>query len=592
MGSTLTLSREDGNYLISFTAFFIGLVSTRFWRIICFILHNSFSTSTPRDALHHQQQAILRNSGSVDSGLFIFLQLAWAWRKNTKRIFVRVWPVIATATFLTVAFTIAGGFSSSISTGIGNDVLLDGSNCAFVNTQFADNEALNLLQPYISRQSNNAANYAQQCYGTNTSGMFDCGTVVKARIPSYVDNQTACPFAEGLCQSNANIRIDTGYIDSHEHLGLNAPSNERVIFRTVLQCAPLVTEGYTSSISTSSENYTLYNYGPRNPQQNYTFKTSNSDTQYQYKGNEFKLRYDNLISCVPALSCIFGCSADYRTNHSSYLSYVFNGTRGPVSSDFIPTPGLFPTEGDLVLTFLSANGVEFLERTDDPWYRGNVPGANMTWSRGSNISWNGMTYRMDEAASPMGCLQQFQFCNPAFPEGGRCGPLASLLDAQLLAAHLFNITYEQLRSLTHEQMVESGILETPAAARYIWLLMFLTAAVPSWVTLINVLGPNSLASQQSLTRASSVLGTIPSNQWQLDVKNWWAIYMASLQAGIVNTAYGSHDPTLKPYEIPPLNSHVQRMCNNQVSNIGACIEVASDFDLLLPCIHCLNFLLG
>jgi hypothetical protein len=76
LGATLTLSREDGNYLLSFTAFFIGFVSTRFWRIMCFILHNLFSTSTPRDALYHQQQAILRNSYSADSGLLVFVQLA------------------------------------------------------------------------------------------------------------------------------------------------------------------------------------------------------------------------------------------------------------------------------------------------------------------------------------------------------------------------------------------------------------------------------------------------------------------------------------------------------------------------------------
>lgn len=307
MGATLTVSRENGNYLLSFTAFFIGLVSTRFWRILCFILHNSFSTSTPRDALYHQQQAILRNSASPDSGLLVLVQLAWAWRKTAKRAIIRVFPLIATASFFLIAFTIAGGFSSTISTGIGKEVLLDGSNCAFVNIQYSDVEAESLLQPYTSRQSNNAANYAQQCYATTTSGMFDCGTFVKPRIPGSVDNQTACPFAKGLCQSDASLRLDTGYIDSHEHLGLNAPFDERVIFRTVLQCAPLATKGYTSNVSTSTGNYTTYNYGPRMSGSNYTQRASRSDTQYLTAGNEFKLGYDPVL---PTLSCLFGCFAD------------------------------------------------------------------------------------------------------------------------------------------------------------------------------------------------------------------------------------------------------------------------------------------
>lgn len=318
MGSTLTLSRQDGNYLLSFTAFFIGLVSTRFWRILCFALHNSSSTSSPRDALYHQQQAILRNSYSANSGLLVFLQLAWAWRKNTKRAFVRVLPVIATAAFFAVAFTIAGGFSSTISTGVGNDVLLDGSDCAIINNQIFDAGTQTVLKPDVSRRSNSAANYAQQCYSTNTSGIFGCGTFVKPRIPSSIDNQTACPFAEGMCQSDQNLRLDTGYIDSHELLGLNAPFDERIIFRTVLQCAPLVTEGYARNISTSDGNFTSYNYGPTAYDANYTYKTSSLDSQYrtQTSGGVLKLAYDNPIFLVPALSCPFGWSADYTESNA------------------------------------------------------------------------------------------------------------------------------------------------------------------------------------------------------------------------------------------------------------------------------------
>lgn len=198
-----------------------------------------------------------------------------------------------------------------------------------------------------------------------------------------------------------------------------------------------------------------------------------------------------------------------------------------------------------------------------------MPYVNTTWRHENYANFSYTYYRMDQAASPMACLQKFQFCNPALPEEGRCGPLAGFLDAQVQAAHLFNITYEQMRDMDPEQMIESGILKTPAASRFLWLLMILTLAVTDVTALINVLGPYSLASQQSLSRGSSTLSIIPSNQWQLDVKNWWAIYMASLQAGMVNIASGSQDPTLKPYEIPPFNAHIQKLCNNQVSNIGA-----------------------
>lgn len=102
MGATLTLNRVDGNLLIAFTAVFVGVVTERIWRIACVlvsyfskrivrdhatsksfghfrsaqtnnigldtdvgdsrIFYRCYSSSEPRDALYHQQQAILRNS--------------------------------------------------------------------------------------------------------------------------------------------------------------------------------------------------------------------------------------------------------------------------------------------------------------------------------------------------------------------------------------------------------------------------------------------------------------------------------------------------------------------------------------------------
>lgn len=69
LGSTLTLTRTQANLLIAFTASFVVFVGSRFWRIACLVLHQSYSSAQPRDALHHQRQAVLRNSGSSDSGI-------------------------------------------------------------------------------------------------------------------------------------------------------------------------------------------------------------------------------------------------------------------------------------------------------------------------------------------------------------------------------------------------------------------------------------------------------------------------------------------------------------------------------------------
>lgn len=243
---------------------------------------------------------------------------------------------------------------------------------------------------------------------------------------------------------------------------------------------------------------------------------------------------------------------------------VLNGTTWRPESDFEPAPGLFPGDGDLILAFLLGNGVLFMERTDDPWYRGTVRGRqNITWDDESKPS-----YWPEEAASPMACLQQYQFCNPALPEGSRCGPLAGILDAQLQAAPLFGVT--------EEQIYNNEVPDTPAGSRYVWFLQYFTMAVPVLSAQLNMLGPNSLASQQSVSREWGTIGAISDHQWQLDVENWWATYMASLQAGMVDIAYGPQDPALEPYRIEPFNAHMQKMCNNQVSEAGACVKVSQN----------------
>ncbi|KAI1304712.1 hypothetical protein F5Y03DRAFT_356751 [Xylaria venustula] len=82
LGSTLTTTKENENLLISFTAIFIGFVSSRLWKILCLLLYRYYSTAEPRGAVHHQRQVILRNSPSPEAGLFDIAKMIGAWRKS------------------------------------------------------------------------------------------------------------------------------------------------------------------------------------------------------------------------------------------------------------------------------------------------------------------------------------------------------------------------------------------------------------------------------------------------------------------------------------------------------------------------------
>lgn len=62
-------------------------------------------------------------------------------------------------------------------------------------------------------------------------------------------------------------------------LGANAPPENNILFRAVLQCAPLETQGYAEAMEGMRDNFTIYNYGA-NYRHNYTYKVQSLDSQY------------------------------------------------------------------------------------------------------------------------------------------------------------------------------------------------------------------------------------------------------------------------------------------------------------------------
>lgn len=222
-------------------------------------------------------------------------------------------------------------------------------------------------------------------------------------------------------------------------------------------------------------------------------------------------------------------------------------------AEFNPIPALARPDADTMLVFLAGKGVEFYKATNDPWYRGTMPGDKALIA-GTNETIT--FYRPEEAASPLGCTKQFQFCNPSFPGDNKCGPLASWLDTMIESAPLFNLTAEEMLG------DETSFPSNRIGSRYSWLIMQLAYATMDTYTILSSLEARSLVSQRYL--AAGVMGELPENQWQLDVSHWFAIQLASIQAGVVNTALGPSDPALGPYKMMPPNEHVRELCNSQV----------------------------
>lgn len=254
-GATLTLTRRDGGLLTAFLALFVTVAGTSFWRIACFALHHLLSSETARDGIYHQCQAILRNAGNGTSGLWSLLWINWAWRKHTQaQPYRRIMPLITIALTALFGFALAGIFSSRVSTSMGNEVLLSGQNCGILTVDnIGEKDYWGTLLPYSTQRTVSSANYAQGCYKNDTI-IQDCPTYLHKSLPWKSEHDVGCPFPghDKICRSNStNLRLDTGYLNSNSDLGINTPPGDQFLYRSMIECAPLNTKGYSEQATLS-----------------------------------------------------------------------------------------------------------------------------------------------------------------------------------------------------------------------------------------------------------------------------------------------------------------------------------------------------
>lgn len=272
LGSTLTLTQRDGSFLIAFLALFVSFTGTCCFRITCFILHHLLSSESSKDALHHQRQATLRNSFSGTSAFASFFQLLWSRRNFQKqRPWIRILPLLLHSAIIIATFATAGVFSSRIAALTGDQVLIKSPYTKPLNlkneSEKIQMDVYRLAYPYASQQMNTFLNYAQDCYRDQNVTSQMCKTFVKRQLPRSIETNASCPFSADICLSQwDNIKIESGYIDSRDDLGLNTPEKYRFNIRSILHCAPLKTKGYVTKTAVSEDTETEffydYHYGP------------------------------------------------------------------------------------------------------------------------------------------------------------------------------------------------------------------------------------------------------------------------------------------------------------------------------------------
>ena len=265
-GSTITLSQRDGALLVAFIALFVSFAGTSFFRITSFVLHQVFSSEVPQDVLHHQRQAILRNSPDGTTSLLSLGQILCYWRRKGHRINRRILPLIIHTAVITTAFGVAGIFSSRIAALTGDEVLIKSPVTHYQsNSNLSAEDEADIFGSYMSQRLSAFTSYAQDCYSPAPRNSY-CIEYVKPRLLANVDRNATCPFADSMCKMKyGNVRVDTGYLNSHLDLGINAPPEKQILWRHVLHCAPLVTDGYAESYNFTNGSVSLpyrrYRYG-------------------------------------------------------------------------------------------------------------------------------------------------------------------------------------------------------------------------------------------------------------------------------------------------------------------------------------------
>lgn len=300
MGATLTLPADGGVILTIFLALFISCVGLAIWSLLKYGLHQWRSTPAPRDALHHQQQLLLRSDVTDWRFLWRTLVMIQKWRSGRKDVSsIRRSAPMALVALTHALLVAAASILSSRLTNANDPVLVKSSKCGLpvispldilaAKQEDLPNENALYVSSLLAMQ--HSVEYTKACYRGVTTNVFSCNEFVQRHIDTTVNRTADCPFPGDVCTAPA-ISIDTGYLDSDHHLGLNAIAPNRISFRKKLTCAPVDANNYTSGWTTKAPPpvfpwdpdviagaaYKFYHFGDRSAfgvVQNWTFSVAN-----------------------------------------------------------------------------------------------------------------------------------------------------------------------------------------------------------------------------------------------------------------------------------------------------------------------------
>lgn len=242
------------------------------WHLIVFTYHQLRALGRPRDALFHQQQAILRTLPAPSLLFTDSIKLWWQWRKRTNDVLYRTLAQATLALLCTIG-TLAVSISSSF--------IVDSTNIeVLVNSPFCGSIAESNI--YTAQINDVTPPFLRDCYRDGASPVSRCRNIfTKQNIP-VESGRVDCPFSAEMCiNTNDNQKpafsVDSGLLDLNDAFGFNFAPSDRVKFRRRSTCAVLPREGHVTVMNATDipksyksevadlpgERYELYAYGTR-----------------------------------------------------------------------------------------------------------------------------------------------------------------------------------------------------------------------------------------------------------------------------------------------------------------------------------------
>ena len=208
-------------------------------------------------------------------------------------------------------------------------------------------------------------------------------------------------------------------------------------------------------------------------------------------------------------------------------------------------PELTTPAADIVLFFLSAEGLFYTSEINDPWYSAHHIGKRAISSDSINSGPKSKPvpfYNQDDTASVMGCTAKYQICNPNAKEGMQCAPLGGMTDLLNGFDALWGNESEDRKLLME------------------WVYFVLNQGFLSIDAVVDIAGQSALSAAYGL--GWSINGPLPDTQWEDEVILWHSASTASIQALFVDFANG---PPNLPAAIsaPPTTEQGRAFCTNQ-----------------------------